>query len=93
MKCCFNRVVKVAHATYRDMPTEHSRCVVHNYWWPDGAQVGTWDTCPKAVDNTPHKTGPATCSYCKYTWIAVAPVGTDVLECPKCRITSGFFDT
>lgn len=39
--------------------------------------------------NTPHWQGPVTCSACGHAWRAVAPVGTHVLECPKCQKMAG----
>ena len=32
----------------------------------------------------PHFVHEAVCFYCTKKWIAVAPVGTQELECPKC---------
>ena len=37
----------------------------------------------------PHWQGPVTCSACGYMWRAVAPVGTHILECPKCEQMAG----
>lgn len=39
--------------------------------------------------NKPHWTGRVTCSACGHEWQAVAPVGTDVCECPKCGSMAG----
>ena len=39
--------------------------------------------------NKPHWTERVTCSACGHWWQAVAPVGTDVCECPKCHQMSG----
>lgn len=32
----------------------------------------------------PHISGAARCLSCKHEWLAVAPVGTYILECPSC---------
>ena len=42
-------------------------------------------------ENTPHITGPAKCLCCKHEWQAVAPVGTDFLECPECHTMKGVY--
>lgn len=39
--------------------------------------------------NKPHWTERVTCSACGHWWQAVAPVGADVCECPKCHQMSG----
>lgn len=39
--------------------------------------------------NKPHWEGPVTCSACMHVWRAVAPVGTHVLECPRCAKMAG----
>ena len=39
--------------------------------------------------NKPHWTDAVTCSACGHGWQAVAPVGTNLLECPKCRAMAG----
>ena len=36
-------------------------------------------------NKTPHMTGEAHCITCHYQWIAVAPLETIWLECPKCK--------
>ena len=41
--------------------------------------------CPEPA----HFTGPAVCLDCKHEWVAVAPVGTVYLECPKCGTEKG----
>lgn len=35
--------------------------------------------------------GQARCARCKHEWVAVAPVGTEVLECPQCETMHGLF--
>lgn len=42
-------------------------------------------------ENTPHNTGDARCLACGHKWIAVAPVGTDWLECSECHLMKGRF--
>jgi Zn finger protein HypA/HybF involved in hydrogenase expression len=39
----------------------------------------------------PHVSGKARCMTCQHEWVAVAPIGTDWLECPKCGGMKGFF--
>lgn len=39
--------------------------------------------------NKPHWTDRVTCCACGHWWQAVAPVGTDICECPKCHQMSG----
>lgn len=46
---------------------------------------------PNREEETPHLTGEAKCLGCKHEWQAVAPVGTDQLECPKCQTMQGIF--
>lgn len=38
-----------------------------------------------------HLTGPARCLSCRFEWVAVAPVGTVILECPECHLMRGRF--
>lgn len=42
-------------------------------------------------ERLPHLSGPAICLQCKHTWVAVVPLGTVNLECPKCRLLYGIF--
>jgi hypothetical protein len=37
----------------------------------------------------PHLVGPAFCLECRHRWVAVAPVGSTVLECPACGCFKG----
>lgn len=39
----------------------------------------------------PHISGPAVCLQCKHKWIAVAPSGTNILDCPECGLGKGIF--
>lgn len=39
----------------------------------------------------PHATGEAFCARCDHTWVAVAPVGTTLFECPNCHTHGGMF--
>ena len=39
----------------------------------------------------PHMGGAAVCMNCRHTWAAVAPIGTEQLECPNCGTLKGFF--
>lgn len=36
-----------------------------------------------------HGHGEAFCLACKHTWVAVAPTGTQALECPACERVTG----
>jgi len=42
---------------------------------------------PEKTD--PHLAGKAKCTACSHNWAAVAPVGTDRLECPNCQTLRG----
>jgi len=33
----------------------------------------------------PHVAGPVICLHCEHEWVAVRPVGTHPMECPKCQ--------
>ena len=33
----------------------------------------------------PHVAGPVLCLRCEHEWVAVRPVGTHPMECPKCQ--------
>lgn len=37
----------------------------------------------------PHLSGKAKCLCCKHEWVAIAPVGNTILECPKCDTANG----
>jgi hypothetical protein len=39
----------------------------------------------------PHQSGEAVCISCRHKWVAVAPVGTWLLECPQCTAVKGVF--
>lgn len=39
----------------------------------------------------PHIGGDAKCLTCNHEWVAVAPIGTVDLECPKCSTFKGVF--
>ena len=39
----------------------------------------------------PHISGKAVCTACQYRWVAVAPVGTTELRCPKCDTMRGLY--
>ena len=41
------------------------------------------------ADARPHLAGPARCLDCGHEWMAVAPLGMTVLDCPKCRAQKG----
>lgn len=43
----------------------------------------------KEVLSEQYGSGEAFCISCKYTWVAVAPTGTEWLECPKCERSTG----
>jgi len=51
--------------------------------------VGDILSFPEKVD--PHLAGEAKCVACKFTWAAVAPVGTVDLECPNCGGNRGIW--
>ncbi len=38
-----------------------------------------------------HGTGEAFCMACDHRWVAVAPTGTTILECPSCKRHTGHF--
>lgn len=40
----------------------------------------------------PHRAGVALCPHCLRRWVAVAPEGTTLLECPRCGVLGGKFD-
>jgi DNA-directed RNA polymerase subunit RPC12/RpoP len=40
-------------------------------------------------EHTPHVVGKAVCMNCKHQWEAVAPLGTEWLECPACSSVKG----
>ena len=42
-------------------------------------------------ERTPHMSGAAACMVCHHSWVAVAPVGTHELECPKCHAAKGYY--
>jgi hypothetical protein len=44
---------------------------------------------PTALERGAHNAGEAKCCHCKHEWVAVAPVGTVWLECPKCETWHG----
>lgn len=46
---------------------------------------------PAEEEKLPHASGEAICSLCKYTWVAVTPVGTVWFECPECHAMKGHF--
>lgn len=39
----------------------------------------------------PHLSGNAQCIGCGHKWVAVAPVGTVVMDCPECTLPKGRF--
>lgn len=43
------------------------------------------------ASRTSHLEGRAECIGCRYSWQAVAPVGTHSLECPECGLMKGAF--
>ena len=40
-------------------------------------------------ERAPHLSGRAMCLGCRHAWQAVAPVGTVILDCPKCGLEKG----
>lgn len=44
---------------------------------------------PSLIERGSHLSGEAFCSHCKHEWVAVVPVGTVELECPKCGTNKG----
>jgi Zn finger protein HypA/HybF involved in hydrogenase expression len=42
-------------------------------------------------EKNPHLEGKARCLDCKHEWEAVAPAGTEWLECPECHSIKGRF--
>jgi len=45
----------------------------------------------KRAAKSPHVADRAYCTACKHEWVAVAPVGTLWLECPKCTTYRALF--
>lgn len=45
----------------------------------------------KKEEDLEHITGEAECIACKHRWVAVAPTGIDILECPACSLMKGYF--
>lgn len=45
----------------------------------------------RRIERNPHRSGQARCLNCKHTWVAVAPIGTTVLECIQCKTSQGVF--
>lgn len=43
------------------------------------------------AERQPHLSGRAQCVGCKHEWQAVAPIGTETLECPACGLRKGMF--
>ena len=41
------------------------------------------------ADYRPHIAGPVVCTRCHHHWVAVRPVGTDLMECPSCHAMRG----
>lgn len=41
-------------------------------------------------ERTPHLSGTFKCGACKHEWVAVAPVGCYVVECPACGCMRGY---
>lgn len=42
-------------------------------------------------EREPHLQGNAICAGCRHKWEAIAPIGTDRLECPECHSNKGVF--
>lgn len=38
-----------------------------------------------------HAEGEARCVNCRHDWIAIAPAGAYMLQCPKCELNTGAF--
>lgn len=49
------------------------------------------DLAQAKADRAPTLAGAAACMNCHHSWVAVAPVGTHELECPKCHAVKGYF--
>jgi len=47
------------------------------------------DLAKERLERSPHYSGRARCLACKHEWVAVAPIGTDWLECPACSLERG----
>jgi predicted RNA-binding Zn-ribbon protein involved in translation (DUF1610 family) len=41
------------------------------------------------ADARPHLAGPALCLECRHEWVAVAPLGMTVMDCPSCGARKG----
>ncbi len=40
-------------------------------------------------ERTPHLSGEAKCIGCQHQWVAVAPIGAVMLDCPVCSLPKG----
>lgn len=40
-------------------------------------------------EHRPHISGPVVCTRCRHKWVAVRPVGVDLLECSACGASLG----
>ena len=49
------------------------------------------DVIPFPDHKGPHLSGRAICKECGHEWVAVAPVGTVELKCPKCHTMKGIW--
>ena len=47
------------------------------------------DLAAAKQERQPHWTGEAYCTGCRHIWAAVAPVSTNWIECPSCRLPKG----
>lgn len=43
------------------------------------------------VTRRPHVSGSALCLACRHEWVAVAPIGGELLQCPRCGLHRGAF--
>lgn len=43
----------------------------------------------KKIQSQSHLTVHAVCMQCRHKWVAVAPIGTYVYECPSCHVMKG----
>ena len=45
----------------------------------------------RRLASQPHMAGKAMCLACRHEWLAVAPIGEIVLDCPNCGLGKGVY--
>lgn len=44
-------------------------------------------------EHRPHMSGEAVCLHCSHKWVGIQPVGALAMECPKCGLYKGVFNS